>query len=819
MRRILVCLGSICVLSLAAWAAQKDPGPAQPLIEKPETVTQHLGAVFPRISPDGQSLTCSYQGAIWRVARTGGTMTRLTSAAGYDIEPVWSPDAKQIAYVNSSSFGSGELRLIDSESGLPVPLTKRIEVIGTNIFQKLEFLTESRVLGVLRVDGVSLGLGWIDLRTGETKSIFQPPRWGRYAVSTDRKWIAYSSTLDVPGQQGGNDGRQNDLWQIPVTGGTPKLIMRFPSRVHDLCWNADDTGLYVVSDFGGAHNDLWHLPLGDPERGQIKVTSGQADEDRPSVSRDGRWLAFTDNRRSATALVVRDQKTGTDQEVVIDRLDYREPTGRLSISVRDQARRTPAVARISIQRVDGKLSAPPGALYRLLGDVPHFYSSETSKWDLPVGKYLIRIYRGPEYRAYRELLEVKPGDTVLEVHLERWADPASKGWYSGENHIHANYGYGQWYNNPTTMLAQCSGEDLHVCNLMVANSDTDGVFDREFFRGRLDPLSTPDTLLYWNQEFRSTIWGHMTLLNLKQVVEPVFTGFKDTTNPWDIPTNSEIADRTHWQQGLVNYTHVAQNPNDPYENPYTGKGIPIDVALGKVDTLDLNAGYAGTIPLWYRLLNCGFHLPASAGTDTFLNRIVSRLPGADRVYVKLNGPLTYDNWITGLKAGRSFVSNGPQLEIAIENAGPGETLTLETARAVRVRGLATSQFPMEKVELVYNGQVIAAATLATDKLSAKLESAIKLERSGWLSFRVSGPGHADHSVSTLDAHTSPIYVTVAGKPTGSREDATYFLKWIDRLSLAIRVRDRIPDAQLRKQVQDQFEAARAIYIKIADSAE
>ena len=133
-----------------------------------------------------------------------------------------------------------------------------------------------------------------------------------------------------------------------------------------------------------------------------------------------------------------------------------------------------------------------------------------------------------------------------------------------------------------------------------------------------------------------------------------------------------------------------QNPADPYENPYTGKSIPIDVALNKVDTLDLNASYAGTIPLWYRLLNCGFHLPASAGTDTFLNRIASRLPGGDRVYVKLNGPLTYDNWITNLKAGRSFVSNGPLIEFTAENSEPGDTLKLETARTVHIRATAKS---------------------------------------------------------------------------------------------------------------------------------
>src|SRR3989454_12286574 len=90
----------------------------------------------------------------------------------------------------------------------------------------------------------------------------------------------------------------------------------------------------------------------------------------------------------------------------------------------------------------------------------------------------------------------------------------------------------------------CEGEDLNVCNLMVANSDGDGVFDREFFRGRLDARSTSRTLLYWNQEFRSTIWGHMTFANLGQLVEPIFTGFKDTTNPWDVPTNADLAGRS-----------------------------------------------------------------------------------------------------------------------------------------------------------------------------------------------------------------------------------------------------------------------------------
>jgi TolB protein len=141
------------------------------------------------------------------------------------------------------------------------------------------------------------------------------------------------------------------------------------------------------------------------------------------------------------------------------------------------------------------------------------------------------------------------------------------------------------------------------------------------------------------------------------------TVFKHTTNPWDAPTNSDVAKKAHQQNALVNYTHVAQQADDPYLNPYTGKAIPIDVALGNIDSLDINNSYNGTVPLWYRLLNCGFRLTASAGTDCFLNRIKSRVPGGDRVYVKLDGPLDYSAWIENLRAGKSFVTNGPMLTL------------------------------------------------------------------------------------------------------------------------------------------------------------
>ena len=66
----------------------------------------------------------------------------------------------------------------------------------------------------------------------------------------------------------------------------------------------------------------------------------------------------------------------------------------------------------------------------------------------------------------------------------------------------------------------------------------------------------------------------------------------------------------------------------------------MDVALGMVDGVETFLGW-GTrqgLEWWYKLLNCGFRLPAAAGTDRMGP---TRIVGAQRVYVKLDSPFSY----------------------------------------------------------------------------------------------------------------------------------------------------------------------------------
>ena len=106
--------------------------------------------------------------------------------------------------------------------------------------------------------------------------------------------------------------------------------------------------------------------------------------------------------------------------------------------------------------------------------------------------------------------------------------------------------------------------------------------------------------------------------------------------------------------------------------------LPIDAVLGVVQAIDLmsyNSDEENSAELWYRLLNCGLKLSACVGTDALLDRSTEPL-GGDRVYVKTNSPLTMENWLNGLKQGRSFVTNGPIPTLKVNTSDVGETCHL-----------------------------------------------------------------------------------------------------------------------------------------------
>src|SRR6516164_1885307 len=181
MKRLLALLGSGFMVALALFTSAKT----QPEVKDVPPLPAALGAIHPRISPDGKTIAVSYQGAIWTVPQAGGVMTRLTDGIGFDHEPAWSADGKTIAFVRGPNQLGGDLHLMDAETGKQIALPKPIQVRGTYNAHKLDFdPSGTRLLGILRSGGDDHGLAWYDLKTGDVKPLGVPLSWAsRHALS------------------------------------------------------------------------------------------------------------------------------------------------------------------------------------------------------------------------------------------------------------------------------------------------------------------------------------------------------------------------------------------------------------------------------------------------------------------------------------------------------------------------------------------------------------------------------------------------------------------------------------------------------------
>ncbi|WP_165223419.1 CehA/McbA family metallohydrolase [Aquisphaera insulae] len=505
---------------------------------------------------------------------------------------------------------------------------------------------------------------------------------------------------------------------------------------------------------------------------------------------------------------------GTVFRLVLGDSDFGPRPTRVSL-LRDGA---PAAARVRIVGSDGRPYGPAGAPLRKTtrGD-SYFYADGSFEVDLPPGPARMRVDGGIE--SVPQELNLDPASPDAQaVRLGRWADLAARGWYSGDSHVHLHTG-GPIGVTPADALVAARAEGVSFVNLCASNSAGDDVRDAELITGKPHAVSTDRHLVAFGEELRSTIYGHMQFFGIGRLVEPQYTGFDGTPNRNDFPANFAAASEAVRQGGVVTYGHPMfsgqSSPfgKDPSEPSGAARELPIDAVLGVVHAVDLmsyNSDEDRSTELWYRLLNCGLRLSACVGTDALLDRSTDPL-GGDRVYVKADGPLTMRGWLEGLKAGRSFVTNGPMPMLEVDGKGPGEAIALEAAGKVRVIATVESRVPFDRIEVIVNGEVAARKDFnagdAGGVRSGRLEAELPFERSGWVALRVRGPDHPDLFDGPAWAHTSPVYVAVAGKKIASRRDAEFFVGWIDQMLRAVAARNRFATADDRRQVEVRFREA------------
>ena len=784
----------------------------------------------PCFSPDGEWIAFSMSGSIWRVRVEGGDAFELTANKTYDSTPAWSPDGRWIAYTADRGYQSVNLRLLDTLTGESSWLTE-----GDHV--NLDPVWSPDGSALLYVS--TAPEGWYHLYSmpitngvpGEPSRLTEDHAYDNERLYFGASDLHIQPTISPDGSEMilvSNRGiplGSGALWRAPLQRDAMSVATRI-LREETLYrtrpqWSPDGARILYSSHRGSQFSNLFVLPVkgGEP----YQLTFGDWDHFEPRWSPDGEWIAYVSNRRGLSELRLLKTFGGADRPVEIRRRVYRRPTGTLRVRVTEAESGQLTEARIQLRASDGKAYAPHDAFHRVAARAQHvdvFHTTGEFSLELPVGEVSLLAMKGFERYPVQQTAQIEPGAVAsLKIDLKQFTDFNALGWYSGSDHVHMNYG-GNLRNTPENLLFMAAAEDLDMVGEKIANKDN-RIFDHHYYRGPVDKvLSTEERMLSWGQEYRPPFYGHINFINLTEhLLSPYTTGYEGTAIESLYPSNTDIFRMAQEQGAVGGYVHPFSVV--PESAGYgVARGFPVDLALGSFTYLEVmtSAGHAEhTAPVWHRALNCGFKVTASAGEDSITDLHRTPIIGAARMYAYLGDKLEWGRWVDAVRAGQTFVTNGPLLQFAIDGqiAG-GEVQLPEEGGSVEVVARMDSAFAADRLELIRNGNVVEQIPLADDGRSGVLRKRIRVESSGWYTLRAStdGPVLPVDDVR-LYAETGPIYAYCGDGKIRSRDDAEYFVRWIDDITRQASAHPGWRSSREREHVLKQFEEARAIFVRRA----
>ena len=783
--------------------------------------------------PDGKSLVYSMAGSLWRQAIGDNEAIELTHARGaYDYQPDVSRDGRSVVFTRYDGKAM-ELWRLDLATGRSAALTSggavnvepRLSPDGTRLAW---ISTQAGGRFRLFVAGIDAG-GLHDPRpvlderkTRIDRYYYSPfdhqinPSW-----SPDGKSLLFVSNPEIAWGSGG-------IFSVALDDpGNPK-----PVHIEETSWSArpelapDGNRILFASYHGRQTHQLW---LGTMQgAAPLPLTFGEGERRNARWSPDGQRIAYIGNDGSDgnTALHVLEAVGGADQRVQASRRRTLAAQSRLKIEVVDETGRAIS-ARVTVRGSDGRAHAPAAAWMH--GDdgfdrnaqsteTQYFHCSSPCVLDLPAGEASINVQHGFAHSPWSGNVRLVAGrDNPMRVQLQSQALPAEFGnWVSTDLHVHMNYG-GHYRNTPTNLARQAAAEDLDVIENLIVNKE-ERIPDMAWFGSGDDGArSGTGSRVLHAQEYHSSFWGHLGLLNLTDhYLNPDFASYRHTALASPYPHNGVIADLAHAQGGLVGYVHPFDTVPDPVKDPVLTHQLPADVAQGKVDYLEVVgfSDHKATAAVWYRLLNLGYRISAGAGTDAMANYASLRGPvGLNRLFLDTAGKRDAASVHAAIKAGQGFASNGPLLGLLAGGQKPGGTAKLGGAGKLAYRIALRSPVAVDHLELVFNGRVVKDFPLEGAHRSLDADGEIEIGSGGWLLLRAWNDG-ADPMLLDLYpyATSNPVWIEMPGGAPPAAADAAYFVAWLDRVIAAADARDDYNNAAEKSATLDYLRASRAIYI-------
>ncbi|NAS20838.1 hypothetical protein GT755_03960 [Herbidospora sp. NEAU-GS84] len=473
--------------------------------------------------------------------------------------------------------------------------------------------------------------------------------------------------------------------------------------------------------------------------------------------------------------------------------------------------------RWSVTSTDGQGWWPDGVPHRRdYHGVPYFHGDDLTL-PVPAEPLVVRVTRGMEYELAETQVVPSPWrETTVDLTPARVYDAAANGWYGADLHVHLNWA-GDVVAAPAEAAVMQHGEDLHVLNLVAGNVAGRRVYDQEalhHWAGRDLPWSDAGHVARMGVEYRNDLLGHVHAFGLAAPPSIYHTGFLDDA---DWPPNGAACGELRELQAVLGYAHPfhgpVATPGDVIgaaRRDCNARALVVDAALGLVDGVELLhfSEFSGTVEVYRRLLGAGNRLAALAGTDSMLSYTrqdtVSSPPGWERVYARLGGPLSAEAYAHAVRQGRTFATTGPWLELTAGGAEIGDTCRLAAGDEIEV--VARSVGPeVERLEIVTASGVAAAGP------GGELRTTLTVTEPTYIVATASGGPHRRSLHRRVYAHTSPIYVDVAGRPVARTEDVRWCLDWLALLDQTVRTHARLDSPSQLADHLDLIEKAAQIY--------
>ena len=470
---------------------------------------------------------------------------------------------------------------------------------------------------------------------------------------------------------------------------------------------------------------------------------------------------------------------------------------------------------VQVLDADGDRLPLPSLLSRglgLNGDLPiHDWSvlPESTTVELPQGRLTFEAFSGLETERLTKTFDLSDSrEATIRLPLTRFHRRQQNDLVAGNTHLHIMKLSRADCDRYLTEIPPADDLDvLFLSYLERADADR-GYTSNNYTREDLARLTAASGVVFGNgEEHRHNFtgfgqgYGHVMLLNIKELIQPVSIGpgiMKTGTDGIPLTRGIQQAKRdgatTVWCHNVFGYE---ADPN---------------WLLGRLDAMNIYDGgqRAGFKERFYPLLNVGLKVPFSTGTDWFMYDL-------SRVYVRMQKATTVDNWLQALSTGRSFITNGPLFRFRVDTAEIGDTLELDRPGSVSVLGQVEGRTDFKRAELVHNGEVIASAATRPvgGHFLAELKLTVPVGKPGWVALRIPPPNVTNKGPATpmnefgrkLYGHTSPIYIEVDGRSAFDAKVARTLLEKMKTARNSIDENGLFEDAQAKSRVLDVYDDA------------